>query len=338
MRAARGLYVHFALLALAAVFAVVVWTREEKPKALAAADVTVWPGRPEDVERIVYEGKNRKAVLEAQKDEVGRWFAGTFEKETPPPKPLGDAGAPDAPAEPPKKTSTSFVAVGAAQKLAEALAPLRAFRNVGRIGDDRAAEFGLAEPEGTLTVVLRGTERKLVIGGPTPGGADRYVREAQSGEVFAIKGDVVRDLESADTRLTERDPHEWKDVDVAGAKVTAGDKSRELVRGGTESKRFWADPASPDQNDETAGNWMSKLDRLRPTEYATSAPEGASPVVRVEYRGTSGPLGFLELVKGPPGEKGKAEYFIRTERTRRHAKVTASLAEQVEQDVGSIVK
>jgi hypothetical protein len=187
-------------------------------------------------------------------------------------------------------------------------------------------------------VTIRGAERKLVLGGPTPGGGDRYARDPASGEVYAIKGDIYRDLESADSRLIERDLHEWKDVDVARAKVLGGGKARELTRGGAEGKKFWADPASAEQNDESAGNWMSKLDRLRPTEYVPAPPDSKEIVARIEYAGQDGEIGYLELVKGPPGSSGKPDYFIVTERTRLYGKVPASLAEQVEQDVGAVVK
>ncbi len=74
----------------------------------------------------------------------------------------------------------------------------------------------------------------------------------------------------------------------------------------------------------------------------------AEPVARLDYvaRGASG--AFLEIVKipGPPATPGadagasapKSEYLVRTERTRLWAKVLASVAEQVDQDVPSIVK
>jgi hypothetical protein len=86
---------------------------------------------------------------------------------------------------------------------------------------------------------------------------------------------------------------------------------------------------------------MSKLERLRPTEYVTSAPEGAKPVVRVEYgvAGRAGKPGYIELLKAPPSASGgKSDYLIVTERTRLHAKVAAQSAEQVEQDVGAVLK
>jgi hypothetical protein len=332
MKGRRELGAHLGLLAVAAGFAGWVWMRDKEPKALVSADVPVWSGRADDVERIGYETKTRKVSIEAKKDAAGRYFVGEVEKESVPL--AADAGAPAAP----QKTTTSIVSVGAANKLAESLAPLKAFRDIGKVEGDRAAEFGLAEPEGTLTVVLRGAEKKLVVGGPTPGGSDRYVREPASGEVYVIKGDIVRDLDAADARLVERELHEWKESEVTAAKVTAGGKTRALVRGGSEGKRFWADAATADKNDETLGNWMSKLDRVRPNEYPAAPPAGTLDVVRVDYRGASGALGWIELVKVAPAGGGKPDYFLRSERTRTFAKVTASLAEQVEQDLGELVK
>jgi hypothetical protein len=346
MRLERSFFVHLGLVVVAALFAVLVWTRDEKASALAVADVTVWTGRAEDVERIAFEGKSKTVVLEAKTDKEGRYFVGTTERKTTPPaeKPKdphqdpGDEAQEDAPPAEPTIKTTTFVSVAAGNKLAEAIAPLKALRSIGRIADDRAAEFGLAEPEGTLTVKMRGAERKLVLGGATPGGADRYARDEATGEVYAIKGDIYRDLDTAESRLLERDLHEWKDVDLAKARVIAGDKRREIVRSGDEGKKFWADPASPEQIDETVGNWMSKLDRLRPTEYVAAAPEQKEVVARVEYTGRSGDSGFVELVKGPPGTSGKPDYFLVTERTRLYGKVPAGVAEQVEQDVGAVVK
>ena len=48
-------------------------------------------------------------------------------------------------------------------------------------------------------------------------------------------------------------------------------------------------------------------------------------------------LGFLELYKAA-GEGGKPKFLVKTEHTRWYAEVIASAAEQVEQDLGSVVK
>jgi Domain of unknown function (DUF4340) len=330
-----GTLIHVGVLAASVAVAAVVWTRDKEPKALAAGDVAVWSGRSGDVEKVTYESKTRKVEVEAKKDATGRYFVGTLERDAAatPTTSGRDAGPPPTPA---PKTTVGFVSVTAGEKLADALGALKALRALGKIGDDRAAEFGLADPEATVTVKVAGAEHKLSIGSATPGGGDRYAKEASSGEVYVLKGEPIRNLESADSLLLEHDLHEWKEPDVQKARVEAGGKGRDLVRGGADAKRFWADAASPDATDETLGNWMSKLDRLRPTDFAQTAPEGSQPVLRVDYTGKK-PLGWAEIVKVPSGTD-KPTYYLRTERTRLYGKVPTPLAEQVEQDLGTIVK
>jgi hypothetical protein len=330
MKAEHQTLVHLGVLAVSLVTAVAMWTREKEPKALAAGDVVVWAGRSGDVERASYENKTRKVVVEAKKDQGGRYFTGTVEKETAAPH-TGDAGAPP----PATRSTVGFVSVGPGDKLAEALGPLKALRALGKIGDDRTAEFGLAEPEATVTVRIGGVEHKLLVGATTPGGGDRYVRDPGSTEVYVVKGDTLRNLESAESLLIERDLHEWKDTEVVRARIDAGGKARELVRGGPESKRFWADAQSPDTNDETLGNWMSKLDRLRPTEFLLEGPEGRETLLKVEYTGKK-QLGWIEVVKVKGGDK--PAFYVRTEHTRLYGKVVPTVAEQLEQDLGAIVK
>lgn len=342
MSSGRSFFVHLGLLIASVIAAVLVWTREQAPKSLAQADVTVWTGRAADIERVVYEAKKKTITLESKKDDAGRWFVVGIDKETPTPGRKPDAGADDddagAGSEPAARTQVTIISVGAGEKLLDLLAPLRAFRAVGKVEGDRLADFGLTEPEGTLTVRIGGSDRKLTVGAATPGGSDRYVRYEGNGEVYVVKGDIVRDLDTAESKLIEKDLHEWKDTDVSSAKITVGGKTREIVRGGPEGKRFWADSASSDQNDETVSNWMSKVEKLKPNEYVLTPPEGKETVARVEYFGKSSKLlGFVELVKAPAAGEGKPSYYVISERTRHLAKVPPS-TDQIEQDLGSVVK
>ena len=330
MSAQRNTLIHAATLGVAVIAATLVWTRDKAPKALAQGDVVVWSGRAGDVAKIKYESKTKKVSIESKTDAAGRYFVGTVEKEHTA-RHAGDAGAPP----PATRTTVGFVSVGPGEKLAEHLAPLKALRALGKIGDDRASEFGLADADATMTVTIGGADHKLVVGGPTPGGGDRYVRLASSGEVYVLKGESLRQIEAPDTMMIERELHEWKDAEVTRAKIEANGKTREIVRGGKMGKRFWADSATAETNDETLGNWMSKLDRLRPTEYPLTEPEGKEVILRVEYTGSK-PLGYIELVKGKVGDK--SVFFLRTERTRLHGKVVGTLADQLQQDLGTIVK
>jgi Domain of unknown function (DUF4340) len=332
VKAASQTLVHLGVLAASVVTALAVWTREKDPKALATGDVVVWSGHSADVEKATYESKSRKVLVQSRKDGAGRYFTGTAEKDPPAPHHAADAGAPPPPG---PRTTVGFVSVGPGDKLAESLAPLKALRSLGKIGDDRAAEFGLADPDATVTVTIGGVEHKLLVGATAPGGGDRYVRDGASSEVYVVKGDAIRNLESAESLLLERDLHEWKDAEITRARIEAGGKAREVVRSGPEGKPFWADPQSADTKDETVGNWMSKLEKLRPSEFVLTDPEGRETVLKIDYTGRK-PLGFVELVRVKSGDK--LVFYLRTEHTRLYGKVTGTQADQLEQDLGTIVK
>ena len=351
MKLGRGLLLHFALLAAALVLALFFWLRDERPDAKARQMVQVWPGSPEQVERISWESEKANVMLEAKQDEVGRWFVGSNERtvvrlkesESEP-----EAGAPaeDAPAEADagaarkptsesRRETTRFVSVGVADKLARSLAPLQAFRAIGQLDAARAAEFGFDKPAGTVRVTIAGQQHGLIIGGATPGAGGYYAKHEATGQVYAVPGEIGRNLMHADSRLLERDLHEWKMDEISRVVVAAGDARRELVR--VEGKKgAWADPSNPSQQDETAGNWMSKLDMLRTMKHVQQAGP-AQAVVRVEYFDGQKPRGFAELARRP-GTGKHPEYLVRTEYTRWHAMVFRSTAEELEQDLGSVFK
>lgn len=332
----RALSGHLVALGLASAVALVVWTRKDPAATSQKGNVEVWGGSAEAVERIAFEAEGRSVRLERRKDGQGLWYVGSVDK-TVEVKPAGaDAGADAGAPTEKKRESSTFVSVEQGKKLAESVAPLLAVRRLGKLEESRAEEFGFHKPEGTLKVTAGGRERTLIFGGTTPGGGDRYVKD-DAGEAFAISGSVAQSVLFAESRLIERNLHGYEADELKGAKVERGTLSRELVRV-EDKKDGWADAATPTTLDETAGNWMSKLDRLRPTEYAAAAPSSSETVARVEYAGADGELGFLELVKGPPGSSGKPDYYLVTERTRLHGKVPATLGEQVEQDVGAVVK
>jgi hypothetical protein len=335
----RPVAFHAGILVLGGIAASFAWSKEKTPHAAQETNVTVWNARPADLQRLVYESKGKKLTLEAREEKKGeRWFIGTVERDVTPPAAV-DGGPP--PVAPPKSPPTVFASTTPATKLAESFAPLKGVRALGKIPDARAAEFGFEKRDTNLSVTISGKERKLVVGGTAPGGTDTYVIDPSTNEAYVLKGDSMRDLEAGESKLMEHDQHGFKETDTTAAKVIAGGKTRQLARGGPEGKKFWADPADKDKADETAGNWMQKIDRLRVSEYAAKPPDGLQVVVRVEYTGASGSIGFIEVVKTPPqtsGEGQKPDYWIMTEHTHLYGKVYQSAGEQVEQDVASVVK
>jgi hypothetical protein len=251
----------------------------------------------------------------------------------------GEPAVPDPPAEVAAPTVIHIVSVKAAEKIAEAVAPLQAIREVGKVSSEQEKDFGLAEPEGTLTLTMGSNERSLIVGAAAPGGGDRYVRNAATEVVYAIRGDFLRDLMSGEAVLNERDVHGFEDDEVTGVRIVAGEKSREVIRSQGMAGAIWSDSEHQDKPDETLGTWMAKIARLRPTEFVQQMPGPAegNRFVRLEYMGKKGAMGFLEIYRFALEDTKKSDWFIRTERTRKPAKVFAATAEQVEQDLGSVL-
>jgi len=329
--------VHLVLLGVAGVAALGVWTKDDHAQvALKPSEVEIWSGGPDSVTLLSFESSTRKVRIEPKKDELGRYYIGTVDKDEPV---LAHPGAgPDAGSPPPAKHETvRFIGVKAADELVKSLAPLRALRAVGKIEGTRAEEFGLDKPDGTLKVTIGGKEQSLVIGSATPGGSERYAK-APNGDVFAINGEVVQNFTFAESRLTERDLQSFKPEEVTAVKLAKNGKSRELTRV-PDKVEGWADAATPTKLDETAGNWMSKLNRLHVQEWVEKPAVAVGPeneVVSVAYFAGKKPLGTLELYK-IPGEKGN-DYLAKTAYGRWFAKVVPSGAEQVDQDAASLLK
>ena len=350
MKSGQGLILHVVLLGVAGALAVRVLTKGETP-AGAAEQVEVWGGSPSALKSLTFESKNNRVTLEARKDSLGRWYVGTVEKTNEAPAAGADAGAPlassmsagdaGAPgAKPVKKTETThFVAIKEGEKLAESIAPLMAMRALGKVPAAQVPEFGLDKPEGTLRVVFNDKTRTLTVGGLTPGGSDRYARNPDTGEAYAVSGDFVRSLMFADSRLIARELHDFEPDEVTRAVITRAKSSRELVRM-TGKKSGWADAKTPDKLDETAGNWMNKVERLTATQYMEQVGVPVLPeyhVLKIEYFNGSKSVGFLELIKIPDA-KSNAGYIAKTEYTRWYAQVMKSSAEQIETDANSVLK
>ena len=333
----RGQLLHLGLLGVAGVLALGVWTRDDEGKLTAKpSEVEVWGGSPDSVTAVSFESATRKVRIEPKKDALGRWYVGSVEKDeaSPMAPPHGDAGATP---NPPKHTSVRFVSVKAADDLLKALAPLHALRAVGKVEGTRAEEFGFDKPEGTLKLTVDGKPQSLVIGGATPGGSERYAKSG-SGDVFAISGDVVQNLLYAESRLPERDLQAFKPEEATRVRVSKAGKTRELTRV-PDKKEGWADAATPTKLDETAGNWMTKLGRIHVQDWLEKPTQALTPdnaVVHVEYFAGAKALGSLDLHK-LPAEKGN-EYLAHSEYGRWYARVVTSSAEQVDQDIASVVK
>jgi hypothetical protein len=341
----RGtLGVHVGLFVAASALALRAWTAEDEPNKKAVA-AELWAGRVSDVSRIEYRTDKKAVVLEPKEDEGGRYFIGTIEPlAAAKPKAGPDAGLPPGhpPAAPESNEPKRFISLSKGNDLAESLATLKATRVLGKLAPERIPDFGFDKTEfGTLKVVVAGREHTLAFGEKTPGGSDRYVRNTETGEAYVIAGSSANDLMAADNRLIEREFHDFGEEKLGKVVLRAATGGREVVRHAVE-KDFWAKPESADTKDETVSNWMTKIDRLKVTTYVEVLDPPAKPedqVVTLEYYNDRGrKLGFLEIVRRPSKDgKDKPDYVARSERTRWYATVLRSTAEQIDQDLSSVL-
>jgi uncharacterized protein DUF4340 len=341
----RRLGLHVALFIAASGLALRAWTAEDEPNKKAVA-AELWSGKVTDLSRIEYRTDKKLVSLEPKEDEGGRYYIGSVQPiaAEKPKAAAADAGVPAGHPPPPEESNEPkrFISLSKGKELAESLATLKASRVLGKIAPERIADFGFDKTDGgTLTVVVGGKEHTLAFGEKTPGGSDRYVRDTVTGEAYVITGLIANDLTSADNRLIEREFHDFGDDRVAKVTLETSAGKREVVRHAVE-KDFWARPESPDTKDETVSNWMTKVDRLKVTTYVEPLEPPAKPedeVVKLTYFNDHGrQLGYLELVRRPSKDaKDKPEYVARSERTRWHATVLRSTAEQIEQDLASVM-
>ena len=335
MRALRILSFHGGLLLLAAGAAYMAWSDNGEGSSQSGERFEVWGGLPASVTSVEYSGENSSAKVDVRKDDAGQYCLVNSSKEQS--KPAG-LRPPELQEDEPGKgkiVAKRFISVSGCEKLLSGLAPLIAERAVGMVSKDRYAEFGLDKPAGKLVLKVGGAQRQLTIGGMTPGGGDYYSLVPETGQVFAIGGDLVRLLDYAESRLIERELHSFDPEKAKAVEVLAKEQRTTFVR--MEGKvDGWARGGRPDVADETAGNWMSKLGRVRLAEFEEKLLPGTERIVRVEYRGDSKPLGFVEIFR--VGEGKDAKYWARSETTRWYGSVLRSTGEQLEQDLAAVAK
>jgi hypothetical protein len=337
----RGLTIHGAILAVAAGLAYHTWTYDES-KAPKSGETDLWPGTPDQVQGLRFESKFGSLGLEPHHDTNGPYFVGVVKKvpgadKKPDEKAPASADPKDAdkPAEP---KTTQFIATKDGEDLIAQLAPLRALRVLGKVSEADKTDFGFDKDLSKLTLTEGGKDRTLIFGGSTPGGTDYYAKDATTGAMYVVSGSILRDLTSADQRLVERRLHAFEDNVPKRIKITAGTATRELVR--SADKTSWTKPSAPNDKDETATNWLSKIDHVRTTSYEGDAlhPPAAEAdyVFKLEYFDDRKSLGFAEFIHRAAPD-GKVDYVVRTELTRWYATVIRSQLEQIEQDVKSVV-
>lgn len=334
MKATKGLLFHLGLFGVASAVALLSATASKESSDGRRVEAELWPGPSDAITRISYEGEGQSVTVTPAKDAIGLYAVVEVVKA---PKPdLGIAGAGPTTSSAPKAPEIKrFISVDEAEKLVAAMAPAKSYRSLGKLEASRLVDYGLDKPEAKIAVIVGGKNYQIEVGALTPGSGDHYVRDPGTGLVHTYAAEQVGKLKFAESRLFEHDLHGFNADDVKAIQVIAGGKSRKVVR--VEGKtNAWADASTPTTVDETVGNWLLKIQRLRPQNYVEKADGVApSPVVRIEYFEQKGKSGYLELFRSTTADK---KYLARSERSRWFVEIPASAAEPIDQDVTTIVK
>lgn len=322
------------------VLAYLVWT-DDAPAA-REGEVTIFECAPDAVHRIELTGEREDVRVELSRDREDHADDADAADDAPP----AWITVTERPEEGEPTTARFVGSQEAIEAYLEKVAPLRARRSLGVLGDEELASVGLDAPEGQLVLACGGREARFSVGGRAYGRGDRYLREEDGGTVYLVASDRLAPLESAEHRLMQRQLHTfaWREVVSLTVRAFGADKTLRQRNRHDPRRAEWVDAAAPDRRNELYGNWLSRYPRLRVQDYLgpdarpgadlEDASRPAQRVLRLEMEGEDGRLGFAELQRvdaTPPA------YYARTETTRSWVRVPTSVARALEEDLRPVL-
>jgi hypothetical protein len=327
------------------------WVQEPKKPG---ERVPIRSCRKGEVVKLTYEAKDRTVSFRRkrgrQSAESSWWVEILGSSETPA---VDGAGVGEGGARgetPPARTEVFKANNERMREKIDAFCPWMALRSLGKPGEEKFAQFGLAEPEEFLVIEQASGTVRFRLGEETFGPKDRYVADEETGEAFLVPGQDLRDLARPQGRFMERSLHTFKMNEVARVRLRSGRREKELLqRPFDEGKEEgWADGRSPEQVQELYGNWMRRVSTLRPTEYVgtpaaetsegCAAPAGASQELLLTFYGRDKEIGFLAVYKGRGSdEKAEPAYYACSEHSEIVVKVPRTQAEAILKDLEDVL-
>jgi len=282
----RGPIIHGVLLVAALIFAYQTWTREEKTEPKVGT-ISMWSKAEGSLTALLFETKDRTVRVEKRTEGAEEYLWGKEvrvrrkRKRRPKPKPPADAGAesaqPDEPEEEVTTTTREFPTGDKADEAWKYFTNMKALRDLGELDDEKRKKYGVAESTDNITAVFKDGERSLILGGKIYGSQDRYVLDTETNRGYAVAGAVLRAINSGETSLRVKNLHKYKADDVQQVKVaTPAGAERSLVRltveGAKRATKTWADAKTPDKPDQTMANFLTEINKVKPSPTKTSTP------------------------------------------------------------------
>lgn len=307
-----------ATLAVLLVGAYLSYTKKDESGSTEA--VTILDQKKEALTRIDFYTKTQ-TVSVSLKDEGGEKY-GWFEVEV-------------------RKRKRTFAGNEETDKLLEGFAPFKALRSLGKdLAGKEFEETKLQKPERRLVLSYGGEKREFEVGGRTSGARDHYLRAKGGNEIYLVASKILGDLEYPEGKFMQRKLRAAKLDQVEKVSLSAGGKTKVALQKNKSAGKdaFWAAEATPEDKDETLGNFVDKLDKLTATDYLDDAKviEGAQTVLEATWFGEADKnLGTTKLLK--KGQGKDTEYYAVSGATHLPVKVSRFTSEQLEKDLGTLL-
>lgn len=333
----RSVYVYAVLCIVAFVGAYLSWTHE--PESSVASGVTIAPIAADALTQVVYENDEHSVVLEPREDDTGHYVWMTWEAREAGAKHEGEQNHESVDKPTKVKTARKQGAGKAgevAEDIVEKLAPIEAARKLETNATDMA-QFGLKEPEATLTVHLAtGDQYTLEVGHRTYGGRHYYVRERQSGDIYLLDSGRISPLD-APSRLEGRDLHGLQRRDIARVQLQYGAETVVLEQRHRSDRAasFWA-MGGQDSASKVAETWLDKFFRLYATEYVSPPPEGLETAFAARLKPDGGKVVTVEVLRAPGTDDEEDRFFAKSNFTRGVVELPKRSASNVVDDLSTL--
>ncbi|RME26571.1 MAG: DUF4340 domain-containing protein [Deltaproteobacteria bacterium] len=338
----RQVIIYGLLLALALGGAWYQYTAE--PGADADDAVVLVQGKPDDIERVYWEGEDSRVTLTRKHDDHGDYlwveYVKVQERPVAGPTPLDpDAEGEDAAAPTEKvEKKTIFKASDKGDELLGKLAPMHAIRKLDQVDAEKLQVIGLDDPKEKLVITRDGKDVVIEIGGEAYGTKDRYVRLVDTGDIYLVDDQLLKSLQYARTRLVDRSLWSIDRPDIASIEISADGRSVRVDQKNPDDPQaatwVYADTQEPAEQITT---WLDKALKLKGTSYVDPEAEDAPKDLVVRFSMTLIPAdGKPETVEVlQEGDDGA--WFARSEHTRGTLKVIKATARALAEDVGALV-
>ena len=321
-----GAKIHGALLATAFLLAILTWNWEA-PSEIELERVLVWQKDTSAVISVSYQSSGLDLALKRySEDEAEVVFWAGFEINR-----QGRLGT--------SALDTLVFPLGQpGAKLIEDLAEFRVLRDLGDLARDRAVDFGLNAPAGTVSIEFSDGVERLEIGKTPVGSNDRYAWDSPEGTLYVIPADVIRPLILGSEALRERQVHYFLPEDITRVRIEVDDHERTMVRESSDigGPAIWYPSGSPADSDITFTNFMERVAQISIEGFGKTAPrDSLVELMRIQYFGLEDEeLGFLRFYTD--SDQTSESYFVLSERTKVLAEAMALQAEIVAFDLTNI--